>query len=355
MSSLKYWTICGLLVCLSVHVNADCGCNKLKRETKEEAPSDKSVDNLVEETKSEPTCSGPSASLKDLIQHESIDPDSVDDMVLIPSGTYFMGTDKPVFKDDRESPERPVNIDEFYLDKFEVSNAKFQQFVDATTYVTEAEKFGDSFVFKGQIDERVQEEYKDYRVANAVWWYKVRNVDWKHPEGEASDISQRLNHPVVHVSWADASNFCKWQGKRLPSEEEWEAACRGGKKGKLFPWGNKLNAKDQHWVNIWQGTFPDENTADDGHAFTSPVDTFEQNTNGLCNMVGNVWEWTSTLWDPTYANEAPEKRERVKKGGSFLCHQSYCYRYRCAARSQNTEDSSASNLGFRCARSVQIN
>lgn len=245
---MKYWTTCGLLIILAVGSNSECGCNKLKRESENKV--DQVDSNPNENIKSEQSCSGPSSSLVDLMHDDENNSDSNEDMVLIPSGTYYIGTDKPVFVEDSEAPERPVKMDEFYLDKFEVSNAKFKKFIDATNYVTEAEKFGDSFVFKGQINEEVQNEYKDFRVANAVWWYKVRKVDWQHPEGESSDISERLNHPVVHVSWKDASEYCNWQKKRLPTEDEWEVACRGGKKGKLFPWGNKLNAKDQHWYEM---------------------------------------------------------------------------------------------------------
>lgn len=182
-------------------------------------------------------------------------------------------------------------------------------------------------------------------------WYKIKGASWKNPEGPESNIDDRLTHPVIHVSWKDAVNYCQWKNKRLPSEAEYEAACRGGKRGKLFPWGNKLMPKDEHRMNIWQGEFPDDNTAEDGFIGTCPVDQFHPNDFDLYNIVGNVWEWTSDLWDAK--DEGKENPNRTKKGGSFLCHKSYCYRYRCAARSENTEDSSAGNLGFRCAKDFQ--
>lgn len=165
-----------------------------------------------------------------------------------------------------------------------------------------------------------------------------------------------MDHPVVHVSWNDAVNYCAWSEKRLPTEAEWEYACRGKLNQRLFSWGNKLNPHNEHWINIWQGEFPDKNTADDGYVGTAPVISFPNNSFGLKNILGNVWEWTADWWDIHHSSESAKNPKgpssgtnRVKKGGSYLCHKSYCYRYRCAARSQNTPDSSAGNLGFRCA------
>ncbi|XP_018570307.1 sulfatase-modifying factor 1 isoform X2 [Anoplophora glabripennis] len=267
-------------------------------------------------------------------------------MVLIEKATFEMGTNKPVFESDHEGPLRNVTLNSFYLDKYEVSNQHFSDFVKKTGYKTEAEIFGDSFIFEMSLPEEDRNKYQDVRAVQAPWWIKMSGVSWKHPEGPDSTIQEKMNYPVIHVSWNDAVKYCEYLGKRLPTEAEWEMACRSGLRQKLYPWGNKLNATGKHWANIWQGEFPHINTAEDGYIFTCPVDEFPPNKFGLYNMAGNVWEWTSDNWldDPD---------SKVKKGGSFLCHESYCWRYRCAARSFNTKDSSAANLGFRCAADVE--
>ncbi|EHB06121.1 Sulfatase-modifying factor 1 [Heterocephalus glaber] len=276
-------------------------------------------------------------------------------MVLIPAGVFTMGTDDPQIKQDGEAPARRVAVDAFYMDAYEVSNAEFEKFVNSTGYLTEAEKFGDSFVFEGMLSEQVKTDIQQ-AVAAAPWWLPVKGANWRHPEGPDSTVQHRPDHPVLHVSWNDAVAYCTWAGKRLPTEAEWEYSCRGGLQNRLFPWGNKLQPKDQHYANLWQGEFPMTNTGEDGFQGTAPVDAFPPNGYGLYNIVGNVWEWTSDWWTIYHSVEEtlnpkgpPSGKDRVKKGGSYMCHKSYCYRYRCAARSQNTPDSSASNLGFRCA------
>ncbi|XP_036122793.1 formylglycine-generating enzyme isoform X1 [Molossus molossus] len=276
-------------------------------------------------------------------------------MVLIPAGVFTMGTDDPQIKQDGEAPARRVTVDAFYMDAYEVSNADFEQFVNATSYLTEAERFGDSFVFEGLLSEQVKTGIRQ-AVAAAPWWLPVKGANWRHPEGPDSTVLHRLDHPVLHVSWNDAVAYCAWAGKRLPTEAEWEYSCRGGLHDRLFPWGNKLQPRGQHYANVWQGEFPVTDTGEDGYRGTAPVDAFPPNGYGLYNIVGNAWEWTSDWWTVRHsAQEAlnpkgpPSGKDRVKKGGSYMCHKSYCYRYRCAARSQNTPDSSASNLGFRCA------
>lgn len=312
-------------------IKSECPCKKTSREARALKYERSEVGN--EESKPE-----------SILQHAS----DFDKMSLIPGGSVVLGTNEPIFPEDKEGPEREVTIEKFYLDKYEVSNAEFKEFVATTGFESEAEKFGDSFVFKASLTEEIQKEYEDFRVLQAPWWYKVKGVSWKSPEGPGSNIEDRLNHPVVHVSWNDAQAYCKWRGKRLPTENEWEAACRGGKKRKLFPWGNKLMPNEKHWMNIWQGEFPDNNTAEDGDESTCEVNKYRQNDFDLYNIVGNAWEWTSDVWSAKDVDK--ENPDRVKKGGSYLCHKSYCYRYRCAARSQNTQDSSAGNLSFRCAK-----
>lgn len=280
-------------------------------------------------------------------------------LVFIQGGVFTMGTDDQILPQDGEGPARRVEISGFYMDQYEVSNREFAEFVKDTGYVTEAENFGDSFVLEILLSEEVKARITQ-AVANAPWWLPVEGASWRNPEGEGTMVEDRMDHPVVHVSWNDAVTFCQWAGKRLPTEAEWEYAARAGLKDRLFPWGNNPMPRGQHWMNVWQGDFPTENTGDDGYIGTAPVHTFPPNKFGLYNMAGNVWEWTSDWWTTRHTPEfrkdprgPPAGKEKVKKGGSYMCTPQYCYRYRCAARSQNTPDSSASNLGFRCARGTQ--
>jgi len=273
---------------------------------------------------------------------------------------FMMGTDDPddvSIGGDGETPARFISLSPFSMDKYEVSNGEFSEFVKATGHISEAHKFGNSFVMDYFLSKEVSSKINQ-AVAGAQWWLPVEGANWRKPEGGKSDINQRLNHPVVHVSWNDAVAFCHWKGKRLPTEAEWEYACRGGKQDRLYPWGNKFMPKNEYRVNIWQGDFPTVNNKDDGFAGTCPVDQFKQNNFGFYNLVGNVWEWTSDWFTPSHSSK-PETnpkgpsngKEKVKKGGSFMCSKKFCYRYRCSARDKNTADSSASNLGFRCAKS----
>jgi len=278
------------------------------------------------------------------------------ELVHLGGGTFIMGTDDSPIPQDGEAPARTVILNPFAIDKYEVSNGEFREFVLATKHITEAEKFGDSFVMDYFLAEEVNKDIKQ-AVKDAQWWLPVPNANWKQPEGKGSTIKDRLNHPVVHVSWNDALAYCRWKGSRLPTEAEWEYACRGGKQNRLFPWGNKYKPRDEHRVNIWQGNFPHNNTAEDGCKGTCEVDTFLQNNYKLHNMVGNVWEWVLDWWTTNHSYKpvsnprGPESgKDKVKKGGSFMCSKKFCYRYRCAARNFNSADSTASNLGFRCAQ-----
>jgi formylglycine-generating enzyme required for sulfatase activity len=277
-------------------------------------------------------------------------------MVSLPGGPFRMGTNYARgFPADGEGPVRPVALSPFEIDAYPVTNAEFAAFVNATGYVTEAERFGTSFVFKGQIP---PESIAD-TLAAAPWWALVEGACWRTPEGPGSDVATRAGHPVVHVSWNDAVAFAAWAGAHLPTEAQWEYAARGGLDQKLYPWGDELTPGGQHLCNIWQGDFPDTNTEEDGFAFTSPVDAFPPNGYGLYSMTGNCWEWCADAWGTAFSPEPALDPQgpafgaaRVMKGGSFLCHESYCNRYRLAARTQNTPDSSASNIGFRCARAL---
>ena len=282
-------------------------------------------------------------------------------MVKLPGGRFLMGTaDAEGFPQDGEGPVREVTPDPFWMDRYPVTNELFTRFVAETGYKTEAERFGWSFVFWSHISEKRFNELVEDTVAGAPWWCKVSGARWDAPEGPGSDVCKRGDYPVVHVSWNDAEAFCQWSGQRLPTEAEWEYAARGGLEGKKYPWGDKLRPDGEHRCNIWQGEFPTEDTGDDGYAGTSPVTAFPPNGYGLYSITGNTWEWCADWWSADFDSTAtrsnpqgpPTGDTRVMKGGSFLCHKSYCNRYRVAARTSNTPDSSTANIGFRCAMSI---
>jgi formylglycine-generating enzyme required for sulfatase activity len=246
-----------------------------------------------------------------------------------------------------------VSTSAFHVDRCAVSNADFAAFVARTGYRTDAERLGWAFVFGGLLPDDFP---PTQGVAAAPWWRVVEGADWRHPEGPHSDVTSRSGHPVVQVSWHDAAAYAAWAGKRLPTEAEWERAARGGLAQKRFPWGDEREPGGRHRMNVWQGTFPSRNTAEDGWYGTCPVDEFEPNGYGLHNTTGNVWEWCADWFSPSYRvrDRRTDPRgpgsgeERVTKGGSYLCHESYCRRYRVAARSPVTPDSACGNIGFRC-------
>jgi sulfatase modifying factor 1 len=273
----------------------------------------------------------------------------------IPAGTFVMGDssgDRNAA--DGELPLHEVTLDAFQIDATSVTNDDFARFVTATGYRTEAEVFGYSAVFhlalEGQPEDVVGQP------PGTPWWLGVRGADWAHPGGRDSTIAGLGDHPVVHVSYNDALAYCAWAGRRLPTEAEWEYAARGGLASKKYPWGDEEPDASGAWrANIWQGDFPRTNTLDDGYLTTAPVRTFEPNGYGLWQCVGNVWEWCADWFDPaTYARPTDRNPTgparggaRILRGGSYLCHSSYCNRYRNSARSQNTPDSSMGNAGFR--------
>lgn len=279
-------------------------------------------------------------------------------MVALPGGTFLMGTDSAeAFAEDGEGPVRPVTLRPFSIDRYPVTNRIFRQFVEASGYRTEAERFGWSFVFWLHIPPSRFNELVEARVAQAPWWCRVRGAKWSAPEGPGSNLQGRENYPVVHVSWNDCMAFAAWSGLRLPTEAEWEYAARGGLEQKHYPWGDKLRPEGEHRCNIWQGDFPNHDTGDDGYTGTCPVDAFPPNGYGLYSMTGNAWEWCADWFSADFHKTAgrdnptgpPSGSARVIKGGSFLCHKSYCNRYRVAARTSNSPDSSTSHMGFRCA------
>ncbi len=278
------------------------------------------------------------------------------DLVDLDGGTFRMGTDDPSgFPADGEGPVCSVMLRPFRISRYAVTNRQFSAFAEVTGYVTEAERFGWSFVFHLLAPKR------GVRVRGssgaAQWWLGIDGAFWRQPEGPGSSVESRLDHPAVHISWHDAMAFCDWSGARLPTEAEWEYAARGGLDQKRYAWGDELTPNGKHRCNIWQGKFPVRNSKADGWLSTAPVATYEPNGFGLYNVSGNVWEWCADWWrsgshgiggalDPA----GPECGDaKVMRGGSYLCHKSYCNRYRVGARSANTPDSSTGNMGFRVA------
>ena len=266
-----------------------------------------------------------------------------------------MGSDDPfAYPEDGERPVHEVELQSFMIDRYAVSNDRFATFADATGYVTDAEHWGWSFVFSGLLPD----DFPPTRsVAEAPWWRQVDGAQWRHPEGPHSDLNDRGDHPVVHVSHNDALAYCAWAGVRLPTEAEWEFAARGGLEGRAFPWGDDLEPGGQHRMNVWQGEFPLRNTAEDGYLGTAPVAAFSPNGYGLHNTTGNVWEWTADWFDPGWYQVSleespagpPTGSRRVTRGGSYICHASYCRRYRVSARSANMPDDATGNIGLRVA------
>ncbi|WP_396667505.1 formylglycine-generating enzyme family protein [Microbacterium sp. R86528] len=274
---------------------------------------------------------------------------------LIPAGTFVMGDSSGDRNEgDGETPQHRVTLDAFSIDATSVTNAAFARFVDETGYRTEAETFGYSAVFHLALAAEPSDVIG--QPPGTPWWLGVTGADWRHPGGRKSSVDGLDEHPAVHISWNDAVAYCEWAGRRLPTEAEWECAARGGLESKKYPWGDEEPDAGGAWrTNIWQGQFPRTNTLDDGFLTTAPVHTFEPNGFGLWQPIGNVWEWCADWFDPRYYGVSPEQnptgpdsgQARLLRGGSYLCHISYCNRYRNSARSQNTPDSSMGNAGFR--------
>jgi formylglycine-generating enzyme required for sulfatase activity len=283
---------------------------------------------------------------------------SLEDMVRL-EGRFRMGSESPeAFPTDGEGPVRQVTLSPFYISKYAVTNRQFGEFARKTRYRTEAERFGWSFVFRNHVPEPL----RGRAMPGTPWWVRVDGADWSHPEGPDTSVTARPYRPVLHVSWNDAQAYCAWAGYRLPTEAEWEFAARGGLDQRTYPWGDDLTPENRHMCNIWQGTFPDTDLGDDGFTTVAPVDSFPPNAFGLFNAVGNAWEWCGDWFDPLWHAQgaqldpagpptpAAQSPLRVMKGGSYLCHESYCRRYRNAARTGSAPDTSTGHIGFRVAR-----
>ncbi len=266
---------------------------------------------------------------------------------------------------DGEVPLHPVVLDTFVIDETTVTTADFAAFVDATGYRTSAERAGTSAVFHALVGD---EGAIVGRAAAAPWWVEVVGADWAHPEGPGSTVDSRSDHPVVHVSFVDADAYCVWAGRALPTEAQWEYAARGGLDGARFPWGDDLLDADGvprcriYSPELWGAPFPAQAGSWVGGTPTAPVTAFAPNGFGLRQTVGNVWEWCADRYDPRYYRSAPlhnpsgpeRGASRVLRGGSYLCDDSYCSRYRVAARSHNTVESSSGNTGFRTVSADRV-
>ena len=279
------------------------------------------------------------------------------ELVAIASGEFTMGTDDAAqgFAEDGEGPARRVIVSDFAIAPTMVTNAQFRDFVRATGYITEAEQAGSSFVFYLQVDPERRRTIRQVS-RELPWWLPVEGACWQRPAGPGSSIHDRLDHPVVHVSWHDAAAYCAWAGVRLPTEAEWEYAARGGLEQRLYPWGDELEPAGERRCNIWQGEFPAQPDAG-WQPGTVAADAFAPNGYGLYNMAGNAWEWCADWFSPAYHRETAARDplqdrptgRRSQRGGSFLCHASYCNRYRVAARGANSPGTSTNNCGFRVA------
>jgi sulfatase modifying factor 1 len=320
---------------------------------------------------------GAAAPAQDL---EAPDLEAPDGMVWVPGGTFRMGDEGPGSLPD-EHPVHEVTVGGFFIDRTEVTNAEFREFVDATDYVTTAERAPSRDELLAQLPPGSEPSPEALLPGSLVfmspdrsqgaidelsWWRWTPGASWRHPEGPGSDLTGREAHPVVHVSWDDANAYARWARKRLPTEAEWERAARGGLDGARYAWGVEKEPSGKQMANIWQGQFPVTNLASDGFVGTAPVGSFPPNGYGLRDMSGNVWEWCLDWYrpdtyrdrragvrDPTgpessYVPGEPETPMRVIRGGSFLCNDGYCIGYRPGARMKSSPDTGLCHLGFRC-------
>jgi formylglycine-generating enzyme required for sulfatase activity len=300
-------------------------------------------------------------------------PSATQGMVWIPSGTYAMGRD--LADHPEEAPVHPVKVKGFWMDRTEVTNRQFAKFVKATGYQTEAERLLDARAFPHAKPEDLLPGGMVFRaiegidatmcgIGNLPWWTFTAGANWQHPDGPGSSIDNRMDHPVVQISYRDALAYCQWAGKRLPTEAEWEWAARGGLSHKAYTWGDTERPNGKIMCNHWQGDFPAKDKVEDGFYGTAPAGSFPPNDYGLSDMAGNVWEFTADWYDPGYYSQSTEEMprgpatgsdpqgtgfgQRAMRGGSWLCGTAYCFRYRPSARHGIDELTATNHVGFRC-------
>ncbi len=318
--------------------------------------------------------------LWDMRQKAAIEANAPPGMVWIPGGVFLRGSDNPKMPEAR--PRHRVLVDGFYMDRTAVTNKQFQDFVDATGYITVAERTPEAKDFPGAPPEKLVAGSVVFSPPNGPvslenhlkWWSYVKGASWRHPEGPQSNIEGRENYPVLHVAWDDAEAYAKWAGKRLPTEAEFEFAARGGLEDSKYAWGNELTPAGRWMANIWQGHFPYENTQEDGFRSVAPVGSFPANGYGLFDMSGNAWEWCSDWYRFDYYGKLaaskqpvhnphgpgdsfdpsePGVAKRVMRGGSYLCTDQYCTAYEVGARGKGAPDSGTNHVSFRCVQSLK--
>ncbi|MBE3638138.1 formylglycine-generating enzyme family protein [Mangrovicoccus algicola] len=266
----------------------------------------------------------------------------------VPGGFFEMGARMSRYAGDLDAPRRKVKVAPFRIAPTSVTNAQFGRFVAATGYRTVAETEGWSFVFHLLV---ARPQAHPRAPLGMPWWHAVEGACWAAPEGPGSGTDGRADHPAVHIAWFDALAYCRWSGLRLPSEVEWERAARGGLARRKFPWGNAFRPGGQQAMNTFEGTFPDAPATGQDWRGTVAADSFAPNGYGLFNMTGNVWEWAADRFGPLPGGAQVPRAgtERVQRGGSYLCHASYCDRYHVHSRTRNTPDSTTGHAGFRVA------
>ncbi|MPY89132.1 MAG: SUMF1/EgtB/PvdO family nonheme iron enzyme [Luteitalea sp.] len=356
-----------VIACSSVFSLFLVGCQPSTSQDGSQADASENADTPSAESEAAPQ---QSAAVREQQARKTPDDSSNEGMVWIEGGTFRMGSEE--FPDAQ--PLHTVTVSSFWMDEYEVTNAQYARFVDETGYVTVAERPLDPSDYPGVPEEKLvpgsavfAPPSHQVSLSNPLqWWEYVPGASWQHPEGPDSSLDGREDEPVVHIAYEDAEAYAEWAGQRLPTEAEWEFAARGGKGRQKYYWGDELKPNGTWAANIFQGRFPHGNTVADGFARAAPVKSFPPNGYGLYDMEGNVWEWCQDYYRPDYYERSPRDSpqgpsdsydpnepgatKRVQRGGSFLCSDEYCLRYRPGSRGNGEVSSATNNLGFRCVR-----